>query len=98
MPFTTPCGHFSSSFLMFAPPPQPQSRTFPSAGSVRNPIPHRASARWPKFIMATMISPPKPAGLRVFSKKDIFLPPQRFSITMILLEIFRTAVSLSSTL
>ena len=32
---------------------------------------HRATALCPTFIMATMIFPPKPTGLRVFSKNDI---------------------------
>ena len=36
----------------------------------------------PKFIMATMIFPPRPAGLRVFSKKDITPPSFCFPFIM----------------
>ena len=72
MPFTMPSGQRFSSFLMFAPPPQPQSSTLASGASSRKPNPHLASAPWPRFIMLTIILPPSPRGFRVFSKKDIF--------------------------
>ena len=71
MPFTMPCGHFFRSLLMFAPPPQPQSSTLASGVSSKKRSPHRATGLCPKFIMATIIFPPKPKGLRVFSKNDI---------------------------
>ena len=66
-----PCGHFFRSLLMFAPPPQPQSSTLASGVTFRNRSPHRATGLCPRFIMATIIFPPKPTGLRVFSKNDI---------------------------
>ena len=71
MPFTMPCGHFFRSLLMFAPPPQPQSSTLASGVSSKKRSPHRATGLCPRFIMATIIFPPKPTGLRVFSKNDI---------------------------
>ena len=66
-----PCGHFFRSLLMFAPPPQPQSSTLASGVSSKKRSPHRATGLCPRFIMATIIFPPKPTGLRVFSKNDI---------------------------
>ena len=66
-----PCGHFFRSLLMFAPPPQPQSSTLASGVSFKKRSPHRATGLCPRFIMTTMIFPPKPTGLRVFSKNDI---------------------------
>lgn len=83
---------------MFAPPPQPQSRTFASGASFKKRRPQPDSARCPTFIIKTISFPPKPVGLRVFSKKDISKPPQTCSSTMILFEIFRTAGSLSRSL
>ena len=71
MPFTMLCGHFFRSLLMFAPPPQPQSSTLASGVSSKKRSPHRATGLCPRFIMATIIFPPKPTGLRVFSKNDI---------------------------
>lgn len=53
---------------MFAPPPQPQSRTFASAESSRNRRPQHASARWPTFIMRTMSLPPSRPGCGYFPK------------------------------
>ena len=50
------------------------------------------------IFIKTISFPPKPVGLRVFSKKDISKPPQTCSSTMILFEIFRTAGSLSRSL
>ena len=43
---------------------------------------HSAIALCPKFIMATMIFPPRPAGLRVFSKKDTTSPSFCFPFIM----------------
>lgn len=67
---------FFSSRFMFAPPPQPQSSTSAFGASRRNRSPHRATGLWPRFIMATISFPPRPTGLRVFSKNDIW--PLRF--------------------
>ena len=58
---------------MFAPPPQPQSRIFASGAALRKRSPQSASALCPMFIMDTISFPPRPSGLRVFSKNDISL-------------------------
>ena len=77
-----PLGHSFNSVLMFAPPPQPQSSTMASGAGCKKRSPHSAIALCPKFIIATMIFPPRPTGFRVFSKKDITPLSFYFPLTM----------------
>ena len=72
MPLTMPSGHFFSSRVRLAPPPQPQSSTAALPASFRNRKPQWAMGLWHRFIMDTITRPPNPAGLRVFSKNDMF--------------------------
>ena len=75
IPITVPFGQRRRSRAMFAPPPQPMSRTSACSDSFTYESPHSAMrACEPPFIPFTIIRPKKPSGLRVLLKILLKMP------------------------